>query len=73
MTQIFSSSHGRELGCDGRPFCCHSCEACDTGGYKKHDDHSNDARVQEAAKFAVEKASLTSNSLVAATVAVSSC
>lgn len=27
------------------------------GGYKKHDDHSNDARVQEAAKFAVEKAS----------------
>ncbi|KAK9904803.1 hypothetical protein WJX75_002797 [Coccomyxa subellipsoidea] len=25
------------------------------GGYKTHDDHSNDARVQEAAKFAVEK------------------
>ncbi|EIE19160.1 Cystatin/monellin [Coccomyxa subellipsoidea C-169] len=25
------------------------------GGYKKHDDHSNDARVQEAAKFAVDK------------------
>ncbi|CAL8464567.1 g4102 [Coccomyxa elongata] len=27
------------------------------GGYKKHDDHSNDARIQEAANFAVEKLS----------------
>ena len=32
--------------------------ACCAGGYKQHDDHENDAHVQEVAKFAVQQVRL---------------
>ena len=39
-----------------RQACCAQFSACHaSGGYKRHEDHTNDANVDRAAKFAVEK------------------